>query len=376
VHRDRTLSLATKRDYYETLGVDRTANEVDIKRAFRNQARQHHPDVNKDPNSESRFKELNEAYAVLSDARKRAAYDRFGHSGQGSGFEGYSDLGGFADLFENLFTGGGRRSGQRGPQRGADLRYDMSVTFEEAIFGVEKQIEIPVLQICERCGGKGAEPGSGAATCPRCQGSGELRRVQQSVFGQFVNVIICDVCQGEGQVVASPCSSCRGQGRERRKKNLTIKVPAGVDRGQQIRYAGEGEIGPKGGPPGDLYLVLDVAEHSTFIREGNDVYYHLPLNVAQAALGDEVSVQTLDGTVELKIPPGTQHGKNFRFRGQGVPQLRGSQRGNFYVVASVVVPPKLNARQRELFEQLADELAGSANEDKGFFGKVKEAFGG
>lgn len=367
--------MATKRDYYEILGVARSSSEVEIKRAFRNQARKYHPDVNKSPDAETRFKEINEAYEVLSDARKRSAYDRYGHVGQAGTFDGFGDVGGFADIFETFFGAGARRGASRGPQRGADLRYDMSIAFEDAVFGAEKKIEIPVLEICEECGGSGAEPGSGSATCSRCHGSGELRRVQQSVFGQFVNVVACDVCRGEGQVVGSPCRNCRGQGRKQGKKTLSIKIPPGVDRGQQIRLAGEGEIGPKGGPPGDLYVVLDVEDSPIFTREGYDIYYELPLNVAQAALGDDVTIPTLEGETDLHIPAGTQHGRNFRLRGKGIQHLRSSDRGNMYVVANVAVPTKLSARQRELFEELSKELE-SEDEDKGFFNKVKEAFGG
>ena len=368
--------MATKRDYYEVLGVSRTASEVEIKRAFRNQARKFHPDVNKEPEAEARFKEVNEAYEVLSDQQKRSAYDRFGHAGAnaGAGFADFGDLGGFADIFETFFGGGGRRGSQRGPQRGSDLRYDMTITFEEAAFGAEKEIEIPVLTICHRCDGKGAEPGSGAQTCPRCHGSGELRRVQQSVFGQFVNVVMCDTCQGEGQIVGAPCKECRGRGRVEDRKKLTIKIPAGVDRGQQIRLSGEGEIGPRGGPPGDLYVVLDVREHPLFKRDGIDILYELPLNFAQAALGDEVTIPTLDGDVELRIPAGTQHGQSFRLRGKGVPRLRSNDRGSMFVLARVVTPSKLTHRQREIFEELSKELEGQ-EEYKGFFDKLKEKLG-
>jgi molecular chaperone DnaJ len=368
--------LATKRDYYEVLGVDRRASEVEIKRAFRNRARQYHPDVNKEPDAEARFKEVNEAYEVLSDPRKRAQYDRFGQVGAAADFGGFGDLGGFADIFETFFGAGARRGTSRGPQRGSDLRYDIAISFEEAVFGTEREIEIPVLQICQRCDGKGAEPGSGMSTCPRCQGSGELRRVQQSVFGQFVNVVICDRCQGEGQILGQPCGRCHGSGRERRSKRLTITIPAGVDRGQQIRVAGEGEIGPRGGPPGDLYVVLDVADHPYFTREGTEIYYELPLTVAQAALGDNVTIPTLDGKADLHIPPGTQHGRSFRMRGKGVPHLRSNDRGDMYVVARVVVPTKLTGRQRELFEELSKELEKHPGNEKGIFDKLKEAFGG
>ncbi|GAC1521807.1 MAG: molecular chaperone DnaJ [Chloroflexota bacterium] len=368
--------MATKRDYYDVLGVQRSANEVEIKRAFRNQARKYHPDVNKDPDAEARFKEINEAYEVLSDQRKRASYDRFGHNApsSGGGFSDFSDLGGFADIFDTFFGAGGRRGPQRGPQRGSDLRYDMTISFEEAVFGTDRTIEIPVMQTCERCDGKGAEPGSTAQTCSRCHGSGELRRVQQSVFGQFVNVVMCDACQGEGQVVGSPCRECRGNGRVQSSKKIEIKIPAGVDRGQQIRLAGEGEIGPKGGPSGDLYVVLDVQEHAYFTRDGIDILYELPLNVAQAALGDEVKIPTLDGEVELRIPPGTQHGQSFRLRGKGVPRLRSTDRGSMFVVARVVTPSKLTHRQRELFEELSREL-GNPEDEKGFFDKLKEKLG-
>ncbi len=369
--------MATKRDYYEVLGVTRTASEVEIKRAFRNQARQYHPDVNNAADAEARFKEVNEAYGVLSDARKRSAYDRYGHTSQNGSFENFTDMGGFADIFETFFGGGGRRGSHRGPQRGQDLRYDLHISFEEAVFGVEKSIELPVQQICGKCDGSGAEPGSGAQTCPRCQGSGEMRRVQQSVFGQFVNVVMCDTCRGEGQVVASPCTKCRGQGRERGSKSIIVTIPAGVDNGQQIRLTGEGEIGAKAGPPGDLYVVLAVDEHQFFRRDGYDIYYDLPVNVAQAALGDELTIPTLEGETELRIPAGTQHGKRFALRHQGVPHLRAqNQRGTMYIVTNVVTPSKLTPRQRELLEELGRELAEHHEDDKGFFGKVKEAFGG
>jgi molecular chaperone DnaJ len=367
--------LPTKRDYYETLGVARDCSDADIKRAFRNQARRYHPDVNKEADAEARFKEINEAYEVLSDARKRAAYDRYGQAG-GAGVDPFSDLGGFADIFETFFGGGQRRAGYRGPQRGNDLRYDMTLMFEEAVFGVEREIEVPSLQICNTCDGTGAEPGSGSTTCPRCHGSGELRRVQQSVFGQFVNVVMCERCQGEGQIVANPCPACHGQGRERRKKKITVNIPPGVDRGQQIRLAGEGEIGPKKGPPGDLYIVLDVRDSALFTRDGYDIYYELPLNVATAALGADLTIPTLDGETALHIPGGTQNGKQFSLRGKGVPHLRSNARGTMYVVAKVQTPTKLTARQRELLEELGQELEQPQDDDKGFFGKVKEAFGG
>jgi molecular chaperone DnaJ len=370
--------VATKRDYYEVLGVPRSASDEEIKRAFRARARQYHPDVNKDPEAEARFKEINEAYEVLSDAQKRAAYDRFGHagvSGAAGSYQTYTTgFEGFADIFEQFFGTGGRYA-YRGPQRGADLRYDLDISFEEAVFGTEKELEIPTWQVCTRCGGSGAAPDAAQRICPVCRGAGEIRRVQQSLFGQFVNVILCEHCQGEGRIAGSPCQRCGGQGRERITKTVTVKIPAGVDSGQQIRLSGEGEVGPKGGPAGDLYVVLNVAEHPYFKREGSDIYYELPLNVAQATLGVEVIVPTLDGTSELRIPPGTQPGHTFRLRGKGVPFLRSSGRGDMYVVTRVVVPSKLTPHQRALFEELAESLEREPQTDRGFFDKLKEALG-
>lgn len=360
--------MVTKRDYYEILGLSRSATDLEIKRAFRAQARQYHPDVNKSPDAETRFKEINEAYEILSDPQKRAAYDRYGQRGGGEAFTDF----GFADIFESFF--GARRPSSNGPQRGADLRYDMRISFTEAAFGAEKEIEIPTMEACKTCSGTGAEPGSGSTTCPRCHGSGEMRRVQQSVFGQFVNVILCEACGGEGNVIGTPCAACNGAGRLRSQKTVTVRIPPGVDRGQQIRLVGEGEIGPKGGPPGDLYVVLDVEEHPVFTRDGIDIYYELPINVAQAALGADLTVPTLEGEEELRVPAGTQNGKVFRFRHRGIPRLRGTGRGDLHVVTRVEVPAKLTSRQRELFKELAQELGD--DEGGGFFEKVKEAFGG
>lgn len=369
--------MAAKRDYYEVLGISRTAGEEEIKRAFRTQARQYHPDVNKEAGAEVRFKEVSEAYQVLSDQRKRAAYDRFGHSGvNGSaGFGAQAGFEGFADIFEQFF-GGAARQGHRGSQRGSDLRYDLHISFEEAVFGSEKELEIPTLMPCSRCSGSGAEPGSQRTTCPSCRGTGEQRRVQQSVFGQFVNVVICERCQGQGQIPGTPCGRCRGQGRERGARHVTVKIPGGVDDGQQIRLTGEGEAGPQGGAAGDLYVVLTVEEHPFFRRDGADIYYEMPINVAQAALGNEVTVPTLDGTVDLKVPAGVQPGHTFRLRGKGVPLLRSPGRGDMFVETRIVVPSRLSPRQRELFQSLADTLEPEPQGEKGFFDKVKEKFGG
>lgn len=372
-----------KRDYYEVLGVARSAGDDDLKRAFRKLARQYHPDVNKSPEAESRFKEIGEAYEVLSDPDKRRIYDQLGHAGlnnQGyGGFQGFEGFGSFADIFEQFdtfFGGAGRSSARRGPQRGADLRYDLQITFEEAAFGAEKPLELPRWETCETCDGSGAEPDTAQTTCPQCNGSGEVRRVQQSVFGQFVNVTMCPRCQGEGRIVETPCHTCRGQGRQRKTRKLTVKIPAGVDNGQQIRLTGEGESGPKGGPAGNLYVVLEVKPHRFFKREGSDLYYELPISFAQAALGDEVEIPTIEGEEKLAIPAGTQTGKTFRLREKGIAHLRGMGRGDEYVTVRVRTPTQLSANERQLFEQLAalDEHRIKPNE-RGFFDKVKDTLG-
>lgn len=369
--------MAAKRDYYEVLGVSETSSEVEIKRAFRQRAREHHPDVSKTSGAEARFKEINEAYEVLSDPGKRAAYDRFGHAGvNGAAGQSYG-FDSFSDIFDQFFGAGGSR-GQRGPQRGSDLRYDLEIGFEEAIFGTEKVLDIPALRTCDRCSGRGAEPGSGETACPSCHGSGELRRVQQSVFGQFVNVVMCDRCQGEGRVPGDPCVKCRGQGRVRGTHKVAVKIPAGVDNGQQVRMTGEGEAGPKGGPAGDLYVVLTVAEHECFVRSGSQIAYELPITVAQAALGDEVEVPTIDGHETVRIPAGTQSGQTIRLRGKGVPYLRGSGRGDMFVQVRVIIPARLSSEQRTLFEALATtlEIGDDLGRDQGLLDRLKAAFTG
>jgi molecular chaperone DnaJ len=344
----------TKRDYYEVLGVARNASEDELKRAFRKLARQYHPDVNKSPDAEVRFKEIGEAYEVLSDPQKRRVYDQFGHAGLDSqgygGFQGFEGFGSFADIFEQFdtfFGGTARGRTRRGPQRGADLRYDLTITFEEAVFGTEKTLDIPRFETCGVCKGSGAEPNTEPTICPQCKGSGEMRRVQQSVFGQFVNVTTCGRCHGEGRIISTPCHACHGQGRVRKTRKLTVKIPAGVDSGQQIRLSGEGESGPKGGPAGNLYVVLEVKPHRFFKREGSDIFFELPISFAQAALGDRVEVPTIDGSEVLTIPAGTQTGKTFRLREKGIPHLRGMGRGDQYVTVRVRTPTRLSIWAKE-----------------------------
>ena len=370
-----------KRDYYEVLGVSRDADDAEIKRAFRKMARQYHPDVNREPGAEARFKEVGEANEVLTDPQKRQLYDQYGHAAfngaGGAGPEGFGDFGSFADIFEqfgNIFGGAAGGGQRRGPQRGADLRYDLRISFEEAAFGVEKVLEIPRAEACVRCGGNGAEPNSSLKRCPQCNGSGEVRKVQQSFFGQFVNVSVCSRCRGEGQIVSSPCKECRGAGQVQVTKQLTVKIPAGVDNGQQIRLTGEGEAGPKGGPAGNLYVVLDVAAHEQFKRDGADIHYELTIPFPQAALGDTVTVPTLDGPEKLKLPEGTQHGRVFPLRGHGVPRLRGMGRGDQYVTVKVKSPTHLTARERELYEELAHLQQGEGHE-RGFLNRVKDTLG-
>jgi len=374
--------MATKRDYYEILGVDRNASEEEIKRAFRRLAFQYHPDRNKNSDAEERFKEINEAYQVLSDPERRAAYDRFGHAGtagwQGHGFEGSDFFSGLGDIFEAFFGGTATATRtRRAPQRGADLHYDLARCFEEAALGCEKEVEVARLENCSRCHGVGSEPGSSPSRCPTCGGSGEVRRVSRSLFGQFVNVTVCSRCRGEGKVITDPCHQCRGSGKERRRRRLRVRVPAGVDSGSQIRLSEEGDVGQWGGPPGHLYVRLSVADHPYFHRDGYDLVYELPINFAQAALGDEVEVPTLDGSLTLKIPAGTQSGETFTFRGKGIPRLQQSGRGDLVVEVRVVTPTSLNEYQRRLFQELAKALGKPKHpDDRGLFDKIKDALGG
>jgi molecular chaperone DnaJ len=376
--------MAVKRDYYEILGIARDASEDDVRRAFRRLARQYHPDVSREEGAAERFKEINEAYEVLSDREKRQMYDRFGHNGP-QGF-GAGAAGGFGieDIFETFF-GATTRGGGRRPARGADLRYDLEISFEDAIFGTTRELEIPRTVPCVRCRGDGAEPGSSPERCPQCGGSGEVRRVQQSIFGQFVNVMVCDRCRGQGQVITNPCKECRGRGEVQAVRKLSVTIPAGVDDGQQIQLRGEGEMGARGGPPGDLYVVLSVAQHPTFKRQGNDILFDLSVNVAQAVLGDEIEVPTVDGSARIKVPAGTQSGRVIRVREKGVPHLRGHGRGDQQVRVRVAIPQQLTDEQRDLFEQLARTFRddGDARPEsqqgkhgKGLFDRVKDALSG
>jgi len=356
------------RDYYDVLGVAQGADSGEIKSAFRRLARQYHPDVSQEADAEEKFKEINEAYEVLSDDDKRARYDRFGHAGVNGGAGGYgagfTDFGDIFDIFNSAF--GGSASGRRrGPAAGRDRRVDVTIDFVEAVFGVEKEIEFQRLESCESCDGTGAAAGSRPTNCGTCNGSGEVRQVQQTLLGSMMRAQICPNCGGKGQVISNPCRDCDGSGRRRKRAVLNVKIPAGVSEGIQIQVRGDGDAGEHGAPPGNLFVVVHVKDHAYFKRKENDVILDIGVNVAQATLGDRISVDTVDGPVELNIPPGTQTGKVFRLRGKGIPRLRSdgsnSGRGDQMVYVHVETPTGLTERQRELFKQLAETLG---NENK------------
>ncbi|MGI8658705.1 MAG: molecular chaperone DnaJ [Candidatus Limnocylindria bacterium] len=375
--------MAVKRDYYDVLGVGRDADDAEIKRAFRRLAQQHHPDVDKGDGAEGRFKELNEAYRILSDRQRRSAYDMFGHAGvEGAAAGGSEGFGGgfgpFGDIFDAFF--GGAPAGARRRTRvvaGADLRYDLTIDFSEAVFGVAKEIAFPTLVTCARCEGAGGEPGTEPETCPECGGSGEKRRVAQTILGQMVNIVACPRCRGEGSVITTLCGICNGDGRTREERTVTVSIPAGIDHGQRIALEGEGEAGPRGGPNGDLYVAVSVREHPELARRGTELYHELPVTFAQAALGATLTVPTVEGTEEVEIPPGSQSGHEVRLRGKGVPRLRGAGRGDQHVIVRLVVPTKLGKRERELLTELA-EVSGPAVIPKGggsLLDRLRDVFG-
>lgn len=371
-----------KRDYYEVLGVEKSASQDELKSAFRGLARKFHPDVSEDPDAEEKFKEINEAYAVLSDAEKRAAYDRYGHAGVNTqGMPDFNNID-LSDILEGIFGFGGfggmggRRS-RNAPRRGADLSSRVKLTFEEAAFGVEKEIKITRDEKCETCDGSGAKPGTSPNTCPQCNGQGEVRQVHQTLLGSMVQVVTCQRCNGRGEVIETPCPTCNGRGLERKTVTKMVTIPAGVSSGVQIRLAGEGQPGINGGPHGNFYLEIDVQNHPYFRRQGDDILLDLDINITQAVLGDEIRVPTLNGDVDLRIPSGTQPGKIFRLREHGIPHLRGSGKGDQLVTVSVQIPNRLTAEQRELFEKLAGTMDPDIKiQEQSFFDKLREVFGG
>ena len=350
--------MPTKRDYYEVLGIDRNATDEEIKKSFRKLAFEHHPDHNRgDDGAEEKFKEVNEAYEVLSDTDKRAAYDRFGHGGgEGlfrQGFDGFDF--GFGDIFDAFF-GGTTTASRQAPQRGTSLQYSTAITLEEVASGCEKEINVARTENCSVCQGTGCKPGSQPERCPNCNGAGQVRRVQASIFGRFTNVSTCPRCQGQGRIITEPCPQCRGSGRENRQRSILVKIPPGVGDDSQIRLRGEGNAGTSGGPSGDLYFSLSVKEHELFTRDGDDIIYELPVNFTQAALGTELEVPTLDGDSRLKIAPGSQTGTVFRLKNKGIPHLHGRGRGDQLVAITVVTPESLTKEQRKLFGELANSL--------------------
>ncbi len=376
--------MPEKRDYYEVLGVDRNVSEADLKKAYRKLAKQYHPDMN--PNNqeaEAKFKEVNEAYAVLSDPQKKQQYDRFGHAGMnGSGFEGFGGFGGFdfgvEDIFESFFGGSpfGRSSRQKaGPRKGADLKYAMEITFNEAAFGVSKEFRVNRKQTCHVCGGSRSKPGTTPQTCKHCNGTGQVRQVQATPFGQMVNMRACEVCRGEGILITDPCEECKGNGWVQKSSTLNIDIPAGIDDGQTISLRGEGEPGTKGGPSGDLYVTIRVKPHPIFSREGYNVICEIPITFTQAALGAEMDIPTLEGTIKYSIPEGTQTGTVFRLRNKGIKHLRSNAKGDQFVKVNVEVPTKLSSKQKELLRQFA-EVSGDDVfvQRKNFFDKMKDLF--
>ncbi len=369
-----------KRDYYEILEVERTAEAAVIKSAYRKKAMQYHPDRNPDnPEAETAFKEVNEAYEILKDPQKRGAYDRYGHAafenggGGGAGARGFGGMGGFSDIFEDLFgdfMGGGGGNGRTRAPRGSDLRYNLEISLEDAYHGKKMELKIPTTAPCESCDGTGAEAGSEPVTCESCHGAGKIRAQQ----GFFTIERTCPVCQGQGQVIKNPCKTCRGEGRVHKEKTLSVNIPAGVDDGNRIRLSGEGEAGMRGGPPGDLYIFLTVADHRIFQRDGQNIHCRVPIPMMTAALGGDIEVPTLDGArAKVSITAGTQSGRKFRLRGKGMPIMNSHSHGDMYIHTIVETPVNLTKRQKELLKEFDAAGKGAHSpESEGFFARVKD----
>ena len=394
--------MADKKDYYEVLGVTKNATDDEIKKAYRKLARQYHPDLNRDDpkTAEAKMKEINEAYDVLKDKEKRAQYDQFGHAafsgagyGQGGGtytgninMDDVEDIlhqmggGGFGfdmgGIFSDLFGGGSRARQKRGPQKGADLRYDLQITFEEAAFGKETTIKVPRMETCEECGGTGAKKGTKPDECPDCHGTGVRQTTTRTPFGVIANTRPCERCHGTGHIIKNPCDHCHGEGKVRVRRDIDLKIPRGIDDGQRLRVQNGGQAGERGGAPGDLYVYINIKPHKIFTRRGTDVYCEIPISFVQAALGATIEAPTIDGKVDLVIPEGTQSGEVRRIRGKGIPALRGESRGDEFVKIKVLTPQNLSSRQKKLLQEFEDGGSDSKNnpEKKSFFDKLKDLF--
>ncbi len=372
-----------EKDYYKILGVSKDASEEEIKRAFRHLARKWHPDVNPgNKEAEDRFKEINEAFEVLKDPEKRSAYDQFGQAGlEGAGFRFERGFPSFDDLFRNfgfgdifdVFSGFGERERRSyGPEQGADLKYELEITLEDAYHGIETEIDVPRFEQCSVCGGSGAKPGTSPKKCPKCKGTGEIRMVRRTGFMQTMNISPCDRCSGEGSIIDTPCKKCEGTGKEKKTRKVKVKIPAGVDNEQYLRLAGQGEAGSKGGPPGDLYVIINLKEHPVFERHEKDLFCKTSIDLPVAVLGGEIEVPTINGRAEIKIPPGTQSHTVFRLRGQGMPGLYGRGRGDQLVKVVVKIPERLSREQKKLMEEYAKTLAKKTETGKGFFERFRE----
>ena len=369
-------------EYYDRLGVSKDASQDEIKRAYRKMSKKYHPDINKEPGAEEKYKEVQEAYETLSDDQKRAAYDQYGpdgangFGGQGGfgGFDGGAGFGGFEDIFSSFFGGGATRN-PNAPRQGDDLQYRVNLSFEEAIFGAEKEVHYNREATCKTCSGSGAKPGTSPVTCGRCHGQGVINVDTQTPLGMMRRQVTCDVCHGTGQEIKEPCQTCHGTGHEKQSHKVSVKIPAGVETGQQIRLAGQGEAGFNGGPYGDLFVIINVNPSDKFTRHGSTIYYTLNISFVQAALGDTVEVPTVHGNVEMTIPAGTQTGKTFRLKGKGAPRLRGGSQGDQHVTVKIVTPTKLNDAQKEALLAFAKASGDEkiAPQKKGFFNKVKDA---
>lgn len=369
-------------EYYDRLGVSKDASQDEIKRAYRKMSKKYHPDINKEPGAEEKYKEVQEAYETLSDDQKRAAYDQYGpdgangFGGQGGfgGFDGGAGFGGFEDIFSSFFGGGATRN-PNAPRQGDDLQYRVNLSFEEAIFGAEKEVHYNREATCKTCSGSGAKPGTSPVTCGRCHGQGVINVDTQTPLGMMRRQVTCDVCHGTGQEIKEPCQTCHGTGHEKQSHKVSVKIPAGVETGQQIRLAGQGEAGFNGGPYGDLFVIINVNPSDKFTRDGSTIYYTLNISFVQAALGDTVEVPTVHGNVEMTIPAGTQTGKTFRLKGKGAPRLRGGSQGEQHVTVKIVTPTKLNDAQKEALLAFAKASGDEkiAPQKKGFFNKVKDA---